>query len=392
MKYFLAEKAVLKLIETPSVYHSGTDELYELDEDSFSFLKKASSENGASSEENEFIRYCLDEHILTTDRVLKKRPPLTESSEPSLRYLELQITDACNLRCRHCYIDSSESANGKTGTGRSELSLDRIKEVLREFDEMQGLRLLITGGEPLLYSRFDEINEMLPVFSFRKVLFTNGLLLTNDILRKLHADEIQISIDGLEDAHDLLRGKGTFLKAMSSVKNSMAAGFAVSVATMVHPANLGDFDKLERMFMDLGVRDWTVDVPCIEGRLRDNPDICISPELGGKLLGYGFGGGLHSGTAGFGCGLHLMAINAAGSAAKCTFYGDRAVGNIDEGLRECWQRIQPVRLDTLTCDCEHVETCRGGCRYRAEQFGNPLGRDLYKCFFYDIIKSDINPA
>jgi len=27
------------------------------------------------------------------------------------------------------------------------------------------------------------------------------------------------------------------------------------------------------------------------------------------------------------------------------------VGNVDEGLEECWRRIVPVRLDELGCDC-----------------------------------------
>ena len=108
---------------------------------------------------------------------------------PSLRYLELQITDRCNLRCRHCYIGENVP---------KELSVRQITEILKEFEEMQGLRLMITGGEPLLHSSFDALNDVLPDFLIRKVLFTNGLLLNKDLLRRLNVDEIQISIDGLE--------------------------------------------------------------------------------------------------------------------------------------------------------------------------------------------------
>jgi len=31
---------------------------------------------------------------------------------------------------------------------------------------------------------------------------------------------------------------------------------------MIHPGNRGDFDAMERLFKSLGVKDWTVDVPC----------------------------------------------------------------------------------------------------------------------------------
>ena len=133
---------------------------------------------------------------------------------------------------------------------------------------MQGLRVLITGGEPLLHSRFEKINEMLLQFFIRKILFTNGLLLSKKILKNLNVDEIQISIDGLENAHDSLRGRGTFKKTIEAVKNAINSGFEVSVSTMVHPENLGDFDEMEALFKGLGIKDWTVDVPCISGRLE----------------------------------------------------------------------------------------------------------------------------
>ncbi len=376
MKYFLSRDSVLKSLENPTVYQMATDELYELDEDSLDFLFKCSSANGCEAEETVFIRYCMSEGILTTDNVAVTRPPLIKSPDPSLRYLELQITDRCNLRCRHCYLRDS---------GSHDLSVKRIRDILHEFEEMQGLRLLITGGEPLVHRGFAEINSILPDFFVRKILFTNGLLLHEMIIERLNVDEIQISIDGLEEAHDSLRGKGTFRAAMDGIKLSLSYGFDVSVSTMVHPTNLGDFDEMEKVFKDLGVKDWTVDVPCITGRLGDNAQFQVSPLEGGRYLGYGYGAGFHAGATGFACGLNLMSVAADGRVSKCTFYADRSVGSIEEGLRECWRKIKPVRLDELICDCAHRESCRGGCRYRAEILGDPRGKDPYRCALYDII-------
>jgi radical SAM protein with 4Fe4S-binding SPASM domain len=250
---------------------------------------------------------------------------------------------------------------------------------------MQGLRVLISGGEPLIHSAFQKINTILPEFFLRKVLFTNGLLLDRQRLKGLNVDEIQISIDGLEDAHDSLRGKGTFKPAIRAVKAALDAGFEVSVSTMVHPGNLQDFDAMENLFKEMGIRDWAVDVPCITGRLKKNSTLQLSPEVGGKYLGYGYGGGLHSGASGFACGLHLMAVMADGRVSKCTFYAESPAGRIEEGLLQCWLRIKPVRLDDLQCDCSYKEVCRGGCRYRASLLGNPSGKDLYKCASYDIL-------
>jgi len=273
----------------------------------------------------------------------------------------------------------------------NELSINQIKKVLTEFEEMQGLRVLITGGEPLLHNWFREINKMLPDFLLRKILFTNGLLLKKEIVKNLNVDEIQISIDGLENAHDALRGKGTFRRAIKAIELSIDSGFEVSVSTMIHPKNLNDLDKMKKLFRKVGIKEWTVDVPCITGRLIKNAEFHISPEEAGKYLAYGYGEGFHAGafhpgelaeTSSFGCGLHLMSISADGSISKCTFYSDRPAGTIKNGLRKCWKKIKPIRLDKLECDCRHIEECRGGCRYRAELLGNPLGKDIYRCAFY----------
>jgi radical SAM protein with 4Fe4S-binding SPASM domain len=376
MKYFLSQEAVLKWLETPSVYHIKNDELYELDRASFEFLKDC-SESGCSSQNGEFVDYCLREGILTKKRVFIKRPSLIRSFDPSLRYLELQITNKCNLTCKHCYMKDR---------GYEELSINQIRDILKEFEQMQGLRILITGGEPLLHSKFEVINKMLPKFFVRKVLFTNGFLLDEEKIKKLNVDEIQISIDGLQDAHDSLRGKGTFRLAMKAVNLSLDHGFHVSIATMVHPENLGNFEEMEKHFKNMGIKEWTVDIPCVTGRLEENAEFQISPEEGGRYLRYGYGGGLHTAASGFACGLHLMAVMADGKVAKCTFYSDSAVGRVEEGLRVCWQRIKPIRLDELKCDCEYIETCRGGCRYRAQLLGDPLGKDLDRCALYGIIK------
>jgi radical SAM protein with 4Fe4S-binding SPASM domain len=375
MRYFLAQDCVLKWLEVPSVYAINSDELYELDEAGFAFLRRCGGEEGCSDEgcDRGFVEYALSEGVLTGQRVERRRPPLKQSPSPSLRYLEFQITTKCNLRCGHCYIGLP---------GEAELPAKKIKPVLDEFEDMQGLRLLLTGGEPLMHREFGAINELLTGYAFRKVLFTNGLLLTRKMLAGLAVNEIQVSIDGLEKGHEALRGTGSFRPAMEAVRNALETGFEVSVSTMVHAHNLDEFEGMERLFSTLGIKDWTVDVPCVEGRLKDNQSPALEPAVAGRFLAYGFGNGLHGGGEGFGCGLHLASVTADGKVAKCAFYRAAPAGMVDEGLSVCWSRITPLPLESLDCDCGVRDECRGGCRYRAELLGNPLGRDLYRCAAY----------
>jgi radical SAM protein with 4Fe4S-binding SPASM domain len=376
MRYFLSPKCFLKWLEFPAVYDIGRDELFELDEKGFEFLKRCTDHEGCESGqcEREFLEYALHEGILTTERGAIESPPLKKAPEPSLRYLELQVTRRCNLRCGHCYLGPAENVD---------LGLERTAHIFREFEEMQGLRLLITGGEPILHTQFHEINDLLRDRAFRKVLFTNGTILTEEIAGSLHIEEIQVSVDGLERGHDALRGKGTFREVMRAIEIAKRAKLDVSVATMVHSENLDDFDSMERLFEGLGVRDWTVDVPCVVGNLQEQPFFQVSPEIAGRYLRYGFGVGLHGGGEGFACGLHLASVTAEGNVAKCSFYSRVPVGNVDEGLAACWGRIEPLRIDELCCDCEVKDLCRGGCRYRAEILGNGKGRDLFRCRAFD---------
>jgi len=366
---------VLKRLETPSVYDVRTDELYELDDEAFEYLRGCASSEGCDGADGdgEFVKYCLSEGILADEDPGVRRPPINESPVPSLRYLELQITRRCNLRCRHCYIGPTED---------TELSVEEIRKVLDEFEAMQGLRVIITGGEPLMHRDFKAINEMLPRYALRKVLITNGTLLTDKTLKDLNVDEILVSLDGLCAAHEALRGPGTFERTMQAIERAIGAGFDVSVSTMVHPMNLGDFDELAVILRSMGVRDWTVDIPCPEGNLKDNPSFALTPQEAGRFLEYGWGDGLHGGGQGHACGLHLMSVMADGGCARCAFYSENPVGNISEGLLECWRRIRPTRLEELTCDCDVIEACRGGCRYRAELFGDAFGKDLYRCVFF----------
>ena len=396
MRYYLSGDCVLKRLETPAVYDIINDELYELDEEAFGFLERCAAPGGCAAESGSraFTDYCLSEGILTSESAAVSRPPLAQSPVPSLRYLELQITDRCNLKCKHCYIGSP---------AHNELPVRTIEDILEEFEAMQGLRLLITGGEPLLHSRFEEINAMLPRYGFRKVLFTNGMLMEPEHFKGLRVHEIQFSVDGLERGHDALRGKGAHGVVMRKLEAARAAGLAVSVATMVHKENLGEFDAMDALFRSIGIRDWTVDVPCVAGRLEENPLLHVRPDEAGRYLNYGFGGGMHGGSGGYACGLHLGAVLANGTICKCVFYSGAPAGAARDGLRKCWEAIRPLRLDELECarlSCPVIESCRGGCRFRAEHASaRPAGcaemsvrRDLYKCFGYGIMEHDGHEA
>ena len=376
----LTPPSVLKHLEEPYLFSIETDELYELNFDAYQFLLRlCRGENPPVPEgDREFIQFCLDEGLITfSDAPAPKKVFLEPSPVPSLRYLEFQITDRCNLKCRHCYI----------GEGlHSDLPIDRVQRVLEEFEGMHGLRLLLSGGEPLLHPQFWTLNEMLRDYSFRSVLLSNGVLISRDMARKLRVHEVQISLDGTKEGHESLRGEGTFEKCLSAIDHLQEENIRVSVATMIHRKNLGEFDSLAHLLELRHIEEWNVDVPCTEGRFKENPNLWVEPSEAGPLLKYGFGGGYHVSGGNATCGAHLCAILPNGRVCKCGLFSQEPVGSINEGLRTCWERIPRVAIKDLTCDCPELRICKGGCRFRALQFGSLYQPDLFQCYARGVLK------
>lgn len=376
----LTPYSVLKNLEEPCLYDIEKDELYELNTDAYQFLLKiCRGENPpVRKEDEEFIQFCLSENLIAfSEAPLQRKMSLNPSPIPSLRYLEIQITDRCNLQCRHCYIGE--------GSHR-DLTKKQIQSVLEEFEEIQGLRLLISGGEPLLHPHFWEINDILRNHAFRSVLLSNGTLITKEVAQKLRVHEVQVSLDGVKEGHELLRGKDTFEKTMAAIDHLQQANLRVSVATMIHRRNLSEFDQLASLLQSKHIEEWNVDVSCAEGRLKANQDFWVSASQAGRFLSYGFGGGFHGAAENSTCGAHLCAIIPNGTICKCGLFSGEPVGSIEEGLRTCWARVPRIALKDLTCQCPVMEECRGGCRYRAKIQGDLLQPDLFQCYARGVLK------
>ncbi|MCX8117602.1 MAG: radical SAM protein [Desulfobacterota bacterium] len=377
----LAPHCTLKRLEKPYLFDIENDQLYELGEEAFQFLLKASRGEplSATEEEEGFLHYCLSEQLVTiSERPVPRTFRLDPSPVPSLRYLELLITDRCNLRCRHCYL----------GEGRGQdLPFVTILKVLEEFESIQGLRLLLSGGEPLLHPDFWAINDVLTNYPFRSVMLSNGTLITENVARRLRLHEVQLSLDGMKKGHEAIRGEGTFEKVLRAIDLLQEAGLRVSIATMIHRKNLEEFEELASLLQSKGIEEWNVDIPCPAGRLEESQDLWVSPEEGGPLLRYGFGGGFHGSEHREICGAHLCAVLPDGTVAKCGLFGDEPLGTIEEGLRVCWERMARIPLDRLKCRCEVIEECRGGCRFRAKRLGDFYGPDLYQCFARGVLPS-----
>jgi radical SAM protein with 4Fe4S-binding SPASM domain len=368
--------SALKKLENPFLYHMKTDELYELDEKSIAFLSQCDGTKKGSdlTDDATFIEYCLEEELLfARDQPVKVDVVIGESPLPSLRYLELQLTWRCNLKCRHCYLGPQK---------KKDLPLQDAINISREFESMGGLRLLISGGEPLLYPSLRQYLEKISSMKIRRVLLTNGTKITSENIKWLNVDEIQFSLDGWKDGHEILRGKGSFDKVVQAIKTTKDSGIQVSIATMVHQKNLNDFNQMKSFISEIDAFEWGIDALCLSGNLNQNESLNVLPQQAADKMQYAFGGGYHGSSDGFACGRHLMTVLPSGMGVKCGFYEESTLGDARKSLKNCWLNLDHLSLDKLTCkDCEMIHDCAGGCRFRAP---HSLSPDPYMCALYGI--------
>jgi len=132
------------------------------------------------------------------------------------------ITGACNLRCVHCYSDSTSARDPR------ELSTSEAKGVLDDLAAFKVPVVLFSGGEPLMRQDLFALLEYAVTKGLRTVISTNGTLIEGEIARRLkdvNVSYIGVSLDGIGTMNDEFRGvAGAFDKAVSGIKAAQDAG------------------------------------------------------------------------------------------------------------------------------------------------------------------------
>ncbi len=374
----LAPGLVLTELEAPSLYDIYDDELYELTPDAFDLLARC---DGCHSLDElglprELLDYCLLEGLLhITNLPHPHAVPTRHNESPSLRYLMVEVTERCNLRCRHCYLGEA---------GSRQMDVRRFEDLAGAFAALGGLRLIVTGGEPLLHPEFASINGAVADLSCRCILATNGTLLDPETAAGLNFQEVQISLDGARESHDALRGAGSFEAALAGCRAAWEAGLDLSIATMIHSRNIGDLPELETIVRGMDVVAWALDIPVETGRLSDHREFLPELESAVPCLEFAFGEGVHEQGASGGCGAHLACIDVDGSLLKCGYYRDLSGGPALPDLRRAWQAVPRTGIPEACAGCRVVEDCAGGCRYRAECLSGEGAPDRVRCLQFGV--------
>ncbi|MBR0192061.1 MAG: radical SAM protein [Thermoguttaceae bacterium] len=200
---------------------------------------------------------------------------------PRLRWLFFEITNRCNLKCRHC--GSNCTAKGEA------LTVEDVEATLRTI-RGEKPTICLTGGEPMLHPDFYEIAERVRALGFFWGMTTNATLIDDEATAKLKRAglaTVSVSLDGLEKSHDALRQvPGSWRLALRGLKALQKAGFEPQVTTVLHRGNFGELDALYALLSQMGITNWRpINVEPI-GRACESGDLLLTPEQFAQLISY----------------------------------------------------------------------------------------------------------
>jgi MoaA/NifB/PqqE/SkfB family radical SAM enzyme len=137
---------------------------------------------------------------------------------PCATVVQLIPTEACNLRCSFCnqWGDNGYFLNGvRHAEHMNEQGLISLMQTLSPHDSL----ISVHGGEPFAYKHTATLLEILREKQFDVIFSTNGTLLTPHLqkLARIKNLSFLLSIDGDEESHDRIRGKGRFKQAREAI-------------------------------------------------------------------------------------------------------------------------------------------------------------------------------
>jgi radical SAM protein with 4Fe4S-binding SPASM domain len=334
-----------------------------------------------------------------------------------LVYVVWELTLRCDLACGHC--------GSRAGKGReNELDTDEALEVVRQLAEMGAREVTLIGGEAYLRDDWHVVARAIKDAGMDCTMTTGGRGIDERrarLAREAGIDGVSVSLDGLEEAHDLQRGvRGSFRAACDALGHLRNAGVRITCNTQVNRISFPDLDGvLDRMIAE-GCDAWQVQLTVPMGRAADRPEwllqpydlLVVMPKLAelkvraaahgirmwpGNNVGY-FGphehvlkNDIHEDAHGIGCtaGKHVLGIEADGAIKGCPSLPTSAYvgGHVRKRtIREIWDGTRELRYirDRTVEDlwgycrsCYYADVCRAGCTWTSHVILGRPGNNPY---------------
>lgn len=145
------------------------------------------------------------------------------ADRPVPLFASLEVTRRCRRSCRYCASPRDDK----------EMPLSVWKAILDDLAGAGALAVSVTGGEPLERSDVVEICEHAVRLGLVVSLNTNGLLLPERLEVLSFVDRLNLSLDAIGEANDLVRGSGAFEGAQAAIALAQGASVPVTLTAVI---------------------------------------------------------------------------------------------------------------------------------------------------------------
>ncbi|MEF2232215.1 MAG: radical SAM protein [Pseudodesulfovibrio sp.] len=308
--------------------------------------------------------------------------------------VSIELTTACNQKCRHCYNFWRHSSEPD-----SVIDIAAADRLIDDVIENGVFQVILTGGECLLNGRV--LEHFMRRLSENGVAFTmnsNLLSATPEKMRRFADYGLPHVLTSLNccrpEINDMMVSRrNAFGRIVAGIEATVAAGIRVSSNMIVTQRNKDHVYETGSFLHGLGVTNFftTRMVPshCADAEMEK--ELQLTPEEQKRLIldesvrvkedtGINIGSLIqypvcflqdvfkYRDYVGRGCqaGKKLLTINANGDTHACV-HESRKYGNaLTDGIRACWENMQMWRDDSLlpvVCrECAWLPKCEGGCR------------------------------
>lgn len=194
-----------------------------------------------------------------------------------LRELKIEVSRHCPLNCLHC------SSNGLPGAPER-LTPNKIAELIKEFSDLGGEKLCISGGEPLCYENLTEVLSSCQNRNLYISLYTTGITrnggppksISEKLVYYLAENNVRViySLHGATaKTHDTItQVQGSYNITKAAIEKTINAGASVEVHVVPMSLNFAELTDITKLVDSYRIRklSWLRFVPQGRGFLNRN--------------------------------------------------------------------------------------------------------------------------
>lgn len=356
-----------------AIYDLNTERVYSVNKTGCDIIRSY-VENQRAYNDNKYCIQLRENRLISEDFAPREYLLNNDKNKMNLEMAWLEITQACNMKCVHCYEGEVHKSSAET------LNLCQWKDVVDQLARQKINRLIIIGGEPCVHRNILDIIEYASKYDFKIVLFTNASLIDECLFDCIVTHKINVKVSvygGNATVHEkVTKSPGSFEKLKNTVERLVQRGISVEAAVILMRENQDDLENILALINALGMKYSRYDVirqvyggtqnehiptnnKLIDKVSLTKPNFRITKEQFGES---------QRNTCWYG----KIVVTENGNVFPCEFERNIVYGNVKESTIEDILNGKLAK-DMWHMDFSQIEHCQG-CEYRyACKDCRPLG-------------------